>query len=466
MIPVYEEVYSLDSLCYQNGLNEYILMENAAKAMYNEIKQKGFKSVLVISGGGNNGADGIALARMLLGEVDVELFLPMELKSKMAKFQFEIYKNYGGKYFNVPQETKQYECYVDAIFGSGLKRELSPKINKIIKVINRRSGFKIACDVPTGIDEKGMKRGEVFEANLTVTMGALKLSMFSDFSKDFVGDVKIANLGISFLNYTKKSDYYLLEKADMHLPIRDKKNSHKGKFGHLGVLVGEKCGAGIISALAGLRFGAGLVSVVTKEKNNIPYELMQAKSIDERFSAISFGQGMGSFYDNELKKLINLKIPKVVDADMFYKKEILGFLDKFTVFTPHPKEFTSFLKICELGEYSSEEVQNRRFELALKFSKKYPNSVLLLKGANTIIAYKEKIYINPYGTQALSKGGSGDVLAGLIASLLAQGYHPLKAAITASLAHAQAGDVTPNYALTPLKIIENLEKLNSHYSQK
>ena len=131
------------------------------------------------------------------------------------------------------------------------------------------------------------------------------------------------------------------------------------------------------------------------------------------------------------------------------------FLRKNSVLTPHPKEFASLLKICKIGKFSTDEIQKNRFELALNFSQKYPNVVLLLKGSNTIIAYKNQLYVNPYGTMALSKGGSGDVLSGMIGSLLAQGYHPLKATISASLAHSFAGDVKPNYNLTPLKLIDN-----------
>ena len=458
MKKLFKEVYTLDKLCYKKGLNEFILMENAARAMYDEIKQYNLKSICIISGAGNNGADGIALARMLLGEIDdVYLFLPMGIKSEMAKFQFEIYKNYNGKYDEfTPKEIKNYDCYVDAIFGSGLKRDLDNKINNIIKTINKKEALKIACDIPTGLDESGNKRGEIFRANTTITMGGMKLALFSDLAKDFVGKIKVANLGISFKNYSLKTNYYLLDENDMNLPIRKKLNSHKGTYGHLGVLVGEKQGAGIISALAGLNFGAGLVTCITREKIQIPYELMNDDRITKKFNTLVFGMGMGNFYDDEIENLSKLNIPMVIDADMFYKKEIVKFLDKKVVLTPHPKEFASLLDICGFGKYSVDEIQKNRFDLSLKFSKKYPRTVLLLKGANTIIAYKNQLYINNLGSPALSKGGSGDVLAGMIGSLLAQHYHPLKATITASLAHAKAGDVKPNYNLTPLKIIENL----------
>ena len=458
MEAIFKEVYSLDKSCYEKGLNEYILMENAARALFNEVKH--FKSVCIVAGAGNNGVDGIALARMLLGEIDVHLFLPMGVKSEMAKFQLEVYKNYGGEYSEyTPKDIKNYECYVDAIFGSGLKRDLDNKINKIIKAINKKDGFKLACDIPTGIDEFGNLKGEVFRADKTVTMGAMKLALFNDKVKDYLGDMKIANLGISFKNYISKTNYFLLEKSDMQLPFRNKLNSHKGSYGHLGVLVGEKEGAGIISALAGLNFGAGLVTCITRQKTQIPYELMQDDIISDKFNSIVFGMGMGNFYDDEIDRLSKIESSMVIDADMFYKEEIKLFLDKKVVLTPHPKEFASLLKILGFGDYSTNEIQNNRFEFALEFSKKYPDVVLLLKGANTIIAYKKQLYINNFGKSSLAKGGSGDVLAGMIGGLLAQGYHILKATITASIAHSIAGDVKPNYGLTPIKLIKNLDTI-------
>jgi hydroxyethylthiazole kinase-like uncharacterized protein yjeF len=459
MRPLFKEVYSLDKRCYLLEMSEDILMENAAFNLYKEIKDRKLNSVLIISGPGNNGADGIALARMLLGEVDVYLFLPLGAKSEMAKLQLKRYKNFGGEYSEFKmKKTKKFDSFVDAIFGSGLKRKLDNKINSIIRNVNKKEGFKLACDIPTGLDDNGEKRGEVFKADVTVTMGAEKLSLYSDTAKDFTGVIKIANLGVSFKNYIQKSRYFVLEKSDMLLPIRTKKTSHKGTYGHLGVLVGQKEGAGIISALAGLNFGAGLVTAVTKEKIQVPYEIMHSYSIGQ-YSALAFGMGLGNFYDDEIEYICKQEKPKIIDADMFYKKEILYCLKKDVVLTPHPKEFASLLEICEIGNYSVEEIQKNRFNLALTFSKKYPNIVLLLKGSNTIIAYKNQLYINPYGTPSLSKGGSGDVLAGMIGALLAQKYHPLKATITASLAHSIAGDIEPNYNLTPLKLIDNLKFL-------
>jgi hydroxyethylthiazole kinase-like uncharacterized protein yjeF len=289
-------------------------------------------------------------------------------------------------------------------------------------------------------------------------MGALKLALFSDFAKDYVGEIKIANLGVSYKKYVRGSRYTLWEEDDLVLPIRKNQNTHKRSYGHLGVLVGDKRGAGVIAAMAALNFGAGLVSVVSHEKFDIPFELMHSFDI-EGFDALAFGMGMGDYFDDELEKIKSFDIPMVIDADMFYKEEIGEFLRKGVVLTPHPKEFASLLKILNIDNVTVKEVQENRFDLAKKFSEKYKDVVLLLKGANKIIAFNKRLHIDPNGDVALAKGGSGDVLAGMIAALLAQKYHPLKATIYASLAHSIAGKYSPNYALTPMKLIKRLDEI-------
>ncbi len=455
MQKVFEELNSLDLKCYKNFyLSEDVLMENAGRAIYNEIIKYPKKSkVFIVAGSGNNGGDVIALARMLHFDYDVKLITPFGVKSEISKLQLKRFLAIGG---NLVEKCYESDIYVDGIYGSGLNRDLNKNATQIIKALNKKNGIKIACDIPSGIKQNGNISSVVFKADKTISMGAWKLSMLNDEVKDFIGEVKIANLGISKNIYENKTTYFLLEKTDLKLPFRDKQNSHKGNYGHLEVLIGEKTGAGIISSLAGLNFGAGLVTAVTKKDINIPYEIMTSNEI-QNHSAIVFGMGLGNCFDNELKNLSKSKTSMVIDADMFYKVEILDFLDKKNlVLTPHPKEFSSLLKLTNLGEYSINEIQKNRFILAKKFSEKYPNIVLLLKGANKIIAYKNNIYIDNLGSNALSKAGSGDVLAGMIGSLLAQNFHPLKATITASLAHSIAGNFEPNYALTPLKLIERL----------
>lgn len=457
MRAIFKSVYELDKRCYEEyKLNEDILMEHAAYSMALEIYKTLPKNstINIVAGPGNNGADGITLARILLGDYNINLYLPLGAKSNMAKLQLERFLAIGGE---IKREYKKCDCLVDAIFGSGLKRDLPKEIEDIVRKMNKIEAFKIACDIPTGIDENGNLRPIAFKADVTITMGAKKLALYSDFAKDYVGKIKETNLGVSFSKYAKKSDYYLIEKEDLILPIRKKQNSHKKTYGHLGVLLGEKKGAGIIAALSAFNFGAGLVSVVShNEYINIPYEIMHSHHI-KGFSALSFGMGLGKDFDDELEEILELDIPMVIDADMFYKEIIKEFLSKKNIIlTPHPKEFANLLKIINMGEYSIEEIQKNRFKLAMEFSKKYPKVVLLLKGANKIIAYNKKLFIDSNGDVTLAKGGSGDVLAGMIGSLIAQGYHPLKATIHASLAHSIAGNYEPNYALTPTKLIERI----------
>ncbi|WP_024789599.1 MULTISPECIES: bifunctional ADP-dependent NAD(P)H-hydrate dehydratase/NAD(P)H-hydrate epimerase [unclassified Lebetimonas] len=459
MREVFENVYFLDKKCYEKyNLREDILMEHAAYEMALEIYKRFEKgsSVTIISGPGNNGADGITLARILLGDYKVNLFLPLNAKSAMAKLQLERFLRIGGK---VSKKIKKADVLVDAIFGSGLKRDLDDGIADVVENMNEMDSFKIACDIPTGIDDKGNLRPVSFRADVTVTMGAEKLALYSDMAKDYVGEIKIANLGVSFSNYIEKSSFFVLEKNDLKLPFRNKQNTHKRSYGHLGILCGEKKGASIMAGMAAFNFGCGLVSLVTHKEVNAPYEIMQTHHI-ENFSALAFGMGLGNYFDDELEEIAKLDIPMIIDADMFYKKEILKFLKKDVVLTPHPKEFSSLLKLTGIGEYSVKEIQKNRFDLALEFSKKYPGVVLLLKGANKIIVHNKKLFIDPLGNVALAKGGSGDVLAGMIGSLLAQGESLLDATINASLAHSVAGNYEPNYALTPIKLIKRLEEIN------
>ena len=458
MKPAFKEVYTFDKKCYEEyKLTEDILMEHAAYSMAFEIYKKIPKNSIVniVAGPGNNGADGITLARILLGDYHVNLYLPLGAKSDMCKLQLSRFLAVGGK---VEEVYKPCDCLVDAIFGSGLKRDLSEDIVKLINKMNHIKAFKIACDVPSGIDERGNLRPIAFKADITVTMGAEKISLYSDFAKDYVGEIIRADLGVSFTKYIHKCCYYVLEKDDIITPNRTKQNTHKKNYGHLGVLIGDKPGAGILAAKAAFKYGCGLVSVVSREKINTPYEIMQTGHL-ENFDVLALGMGLNNHFDDVLDEIAMLDIPMVIDADMFYKKEIVKFLDKKVVLTPHPKEFSSLLKLTGIGEYSSEEIQKNRFALVEEFSKKYPNVVLLLKGANKIIAYNKKLFIDPNGSVALAKGGSGDVLAGIIASLLSQEWHPLKAAIHGSLAHSIAGNYEPNFALTPLKLIERLENL-------
>ena len=461
MQKLFDEVNSLDKRCYEKFLlSEDLLMEHAASSMalYISENYSSCKSILIICGSGNNGADGIALARLLHTKFDVKLYLFSDVKSNMAKLQLQRAQSLG---VNIVAELSNADVIVDCIFGTGLNKPLSKHYKNLINTRNSYQSVKIACDIPSGINSFGQVESVAFEADVTITMGALKTPLFSDVAKDYVGKIVVADLGIQRNLYEIDSNKFLLDESDMNLPFRNKKNSHKGSFGHLNVIAGCKKGAGIIAANAAFGFGTGLVSIVCHENLDLPYHIMQTHFISENCTAIAIGMGLGKYETDEIRKILNKDVAKIIDADLFYDKLICEVLNQEIVLTPHPKEFISLLKLCEIANISVQELQDNRFLYVEKFCKKYPNVVLLLKGANVIISQNEKLYVNSFGSAVLSKGGSGDVLSGLIGSLLAQGYKSLEAAISASLAHALGARnyKKNNYSLIPSDLIEEIKKL-------
>lgn len=465
MQKVFYECASLDKRCYDEyGLSEDILMEHAACGMESYIRDNFPKnsSVLIVVGSGNNGADGITLARLLFGDFDVRLFLHKEPASDMAKLQI---KRAGAVGIEVVKELQDADVIVDAVFGSGLTRELDADTIHLINRLNDLNGVKIACDIPTGIDTIGNIQNAAFRADVTFAMGALKKSYFLDGVKDFVGEIRVINLGVSQKLYDGETSMFALEESDMALPSRKAQSTHKGTFGHVALLCGEKEGAAVISAKAAMRFGVGLATLVTQDKVYTPYYLMQSTSLPINTTAIAVGMGLGTFFEESFldKHVVSNLLPIVIDADALYSKKLLSMLsqDRKIVVTPHPKEFISMWKILTNEEIGIDELQKNRFEYVKKFSAHFPNVVLLLKGANTIISYKNEIYINPLGSPKLSKGGSGDVLSGLIASLLAQGCDALHSAVQGSLALTLAARnfSGSSYAMLPTDLIDEVGKL-------
>ncbi len=461
MKKLFYEVNSLDKRCYEKfALSEDILMEHAASSMasYIENNHCDKKSVLIVCGSGNNGADGIALARLLYKRFEVNVYLCSQAKSQMAILQEKRAKLLG---VNFVGELISCDIVVDCIFGTGLNKPLSSKYINIINTLNSFEGVKISCDIPSGVDNKGCVEDSAFYANTTITMGALKTSLYTDSAKDYVGEIIVADLGVQREVYELDTNVFLLDKKDLKLPLRDTQNSHKGTYGHLNVLVGDKKGAGVIAAKAAFAFGVGLVSVVCHDCIDLPYHIMQSSKISDNCTAIALGMGLGKYEIKEIEDILSLNIPTIIDADLLHDEIVLKSLHKEVVLTPHPREFCSLLKICGIADISIEILQKNRFEYVEKFSKKYPKVVLLLKGANVIIAQNSQLYVNSFGSSILAKGGSGDVLSGLIASLLAQGYRPIDAAISSSLAHALAAQnyKKNNYSLIPSDLIEEIRKI-------
>jgi hydroxyethylthiazole kinase-like uncharacterized protein yjeF len=351
-------------------------------------------------------------------------------------------------------ELESCDFLVDAIIGTGYVGSLSDEFSRLIDKMNSINAFKIACDIPSAF---------AFRADVTLTMGALKKSMFLDEAKDIVGDIKVLDLGVSREIYEKESSWNLLDLEDLKLPTRLKKDSHKGSYGHLALASGEKSGASIISALCALRFGSGLVTLVGFEKIEIPHTLMYSHEVPKNATALALGMGLGvEFSELELAKFLDNTLALIADADIFYMPAVLEILKRENVvITPHPKEFTSLLKITKIADISVDELQKERFKYAEMFCAKFPYVTLLLKGANVIIGKNSNFFINPHGSAALAKGGSGDVLSGLVGSLLAQGYSALDAAIHGSLTHVKlALNYEGNdFSLTPDDLINGISKL-------
>ncbi len=470
MQKVFKSCYALDKRCYDTyGLTEDILMEHAARGMVEYI-EKHFEegaSILIVSGVGNNGADGVVLARQLYGQYAVRLALPFGVKSQMAIVQLQRAEALGVQMVSTLEDA---DIIVDAIFGAGLNREIDEDIQTLVHKLNSFHGFKIACDVPTGVDENGLLSPLGFRADVTITMGAFKESLYMDESKDVIGEIRRVNLGVSSTIYEKESQTFVLEESDLKLPSRTSQYTHKGSFGHATVFCGEKEGAGIIAGTAASRFGAGLTTLVVHEKVSPPAYLMHSTVVPENSTALAIGMGLGDHFDSDFlqKHVVQSHLPIVLDADSFHSEEILSILeqkDREVVITPHPKEFSRLWKILTGEQLSVEEIQKNRFEMIRKFNKRYPHVTILLKGANTLIMQEERLYINPLGCSKLSKGGSGDVLSGLIVSLLAQGYTAIDATIQGSLALVLAANryEGASYSLLSTDIIDQLSMLEGVY---
>lgn len=450
--------------------------------------------VLIVCGSGDNGADGLVLARRLKGkaigsaliEPCVLQFLPP--KSEGCKLQFERAKKIGVNFIDEIEAASDAAVIVDCLFGSGFHGTLDGKAQKLIESLNSMSGYKIACDVPSALDCAIKGSGVPFAADETVTMGAPKIQLYLDGAKDYAGKIYTASLGMSDAVFagTFKPDAFLLEKADLKLPSRQKLNVHKGSFGHAAVVCGTRPGASIIAASAAMHFGAGLVTLVNASAASsfsLPYELMLSDKVPETATALAIGMGLGrerQSFAPYLELLKDGEVPAVIDADMFYCKSLPQILEArskkcaqgnkgaATILTPHPKEFAELLKNCGLADVSATDIQKDRLGYAKILCSVYKDIVLIFKGSTPIISvFSEdsgfEAFFNPHGNAMLAKGGSGDVLSGLVAALLAQSWCAKQAAVQASLAHALASNSATSkissYAFTPSSLIEEISLL-------
>jgi len=487
MYKLYESVKLLEQDASQKyGLSESIMIENAAAALEQEVRthvETDDDPVLILCGSGNNGADGYALARRMAGSLSVSIYCAAEPKSADCLKQRAAAVSAGVSIVNsasFADTLSSYKIIVDCVYGTGFHGTLDDGIAELFQKINTAPCFRIACDIPSGIDRYGAIATQcpdgplAFNAGVTVTMGSRKTALYSDAAKDFCGSVSCASIGVSSALFENvEPDAWLLAPSDMKLPVRTRKSVHKGNFGHAAVMAGEKEGAAIIAGSAALNFGAGLVSLVDlfpdrKTAFKMPPDLMCGTEIPENTTAVLLGSGLGrNDYTAAGAVSVWMTMHKsaglILDADMFYFSGIRQMLDAFTekcpdsriVLTPHPREFQSLMHVCALGDYSIQQIADNRLSFVKKFTMRFEHVVLVLKGADTVISCSNGIFVSTEGRPCLAKAGSGDVLAGLICALLAQGYSAVDAAVTAVLAHGCASQkAQSSYSMTPGKLID------------
>ena len=455
------DAYSIEKL----NIPGIVLMENAASACTRELTE--FESFVIVIGKGNNGGDGLAISRQLVNlgkKVEVYLVFEDEFTGD-AKINREILRS-----MNIPtnscsdldkliKDIKTSDCTVDAIFGTGIKGDVTGLAKDVIEAINEHSKYTLCVDVPSGINSD---TGEVSEscvkADKTVTFAAYKRGMLLYPAADFTGKVIVANIQIPEMAFdamdikVNTTDDDFVNKA---MPKR-KANSHKGDFGKI-LVIGGKVGMGgavMLSSLASLKMGAGVVTAcIPKEMadyiGQLPYEVMtmpmdfsedadKIADLVNNYDVVLFGNGIGrdEYVFTLLEKILDkIEVPLVIDADGLFAlskfpEKIIG---KKAVLTPHSMEMARLLGV------DSETVEKNRFELSKEFSKKY-NVTLVLKGNHSIITAPDgRQRVNMTGNSGMATAGSGDVLAGMTASLLAR-CEPFDALALAVHFHGMAGD--------------------------
>ncbi len=471
------------------GIPSLLLMENAAFAVVQEVRQilavrnaeLTGRKVTVFVGKGNNGGDGLAVARHLgiLGvDVTVFAFAKMEEFKGDAALNYRLYKNTGEKLFTIEEEKQrslvrlslsQAEVIIDAIYGTGFRGALPSLIEEYVEEINRAQVTVVSVDIPSGVEADTGKvyRGAVC-AQSTVTFGLPKLGHFLGRGPEYSGRVTVDPISIPdrFLDHEGLTTFVLTDEILRTILPSRSFQGHKGTHGRGILVAGSKgmTGAAILAGRAALRSGIGLLQVITSKglSKGLDLALTEAtvwsaegeESLDgkawpviceraEKAQALAMGPGLGQ--NPELLLVIeevlhNLSLPVVLDADalniLAYEPSMLeGRQGKGPlILTPHPGEMA---RLCSC---STEEVQENRLELAVTKAVEW-GVIIVLKGAITIIATPDgRAFLNPTGNPGLGTGGTGDVLTGSILAWLAQGVDPASAACLGVYLHGKAAD--------------------------
>jgi NAD(P)H-hydrate epimerase len=480
-----KEMRELDRLTIQKyGVPSLTLMERAGEAVTEALLKSFGKiargGVLVVAGKGNNGGDGFVVARRLKKKripCEVVLLGRKEELSPDATVNLRRYLKVKGKVVEANRDAigvltgrlKGKKLIVDAIFGTGLKEEVRGVYAEAIAAINASGLPVVAVDVPSGLDaDTGKPLGAAIKAELTVALGYPKVGEVIYPGLSYVGELAVADIGIHAEAVQEvRLQTELLEDADISWLVPEREpDSHKGTYGHLLVVAGSrgKTGAAILACKAGMRAGAGLVTLASSRSLNgiFAASLMEAmteplkdnadeeiappsdqewrKLLDKK-SALVFGPGIGV---NESTRaalwwlLRNLELPWVLDADglglLAGNVARLRSAKRPPVLTPHPGE------MARLIGADTAAVNNDRVGVARSFAREQ-RCYVVLKGARTVIATPGgKAFINPTGNPGMASGGMGDVLAGILGGLLAQGFKTEEALKLGVFLHGFVGD--------------------------
>lgn len=458
------------------------LMERAAQSCTDWLIENNLhsKTIKIFCGKGNNGGDGLAIARQLIERgVNPSVFI-LEFGAKgtddfqtnlnrLHPLTTEMFFLQSEDFFPAIQKD---ELIIDALFGSGLNRPLTGLSASLVEHINHSGADVVAIDVPSGMFiDKSSIGNPIVEATYALTFQSLKLNFLLAENARWFGKVEVLDIGLhhAFLQEID-ADYNLLDKHFISRHLIDRKPfSHKGTFGHALLVAGNKgkMGAAVLAARACLRSGVGLLTTfipdeaVSIMQTAVPEAMVQVREENpdlEKYSTLGIGPGLGTTDDavslvtSLLEKYAH---PVVLDADALNiisrNKHLLKQVPEGSVLTPHPKEFDRLF-----GENSND---FERLQKAIDASKEYPLTIIL-KGHYSLVSQNGKGWFNTTGNAGMATGGTGDVLTGIITALVAQKYPPFMAACIGVYVHGMAGDLALAYqseeSLLPSDIVEAL----------
>lgn len=441
----------------QIGMPGLVLMERASQRIAERLKQKAKKQdrILSVAGCGNNGGDALAAARILLEEgfsVDFIVAGDLEKASKDLKTQLAILNRLGYEQKN-GIDYNDYDWILEGLFGVGLSREISGVYRETVEAINAGRAKVMSVDIPSGISgDTGKVLGCAVRADVTVTFGGPKAGHLLYPGKDYAGQLFVEKIGFFDSVLKKYAEGFVYEKSDLRkLPVRVA-DSHKGTYGKVLIVAGNETmsGAAYFSAKSALRMGSGLVKVISHGSNRqilqsmLPEVLFgteeDLKTSLEWCDCILFGPGMG--VSEHTKELLETVLshgtkPLVLDADGLNTVSHYGMQIRYPggcVLTPHLLEAARLLGIS--AEQVKEDLSGAGYRAADKF-----HSVAVLKDATTLVVSEgQPIYYNCSGNHGMATGGSGDVLGGMIVSLLGRGMKCFEAAALGVYIHGLAGD--------------------------